>query len=136
MQRFRETGLTVGLTQACENGIPRDLTKALTVASGDDSPAYVGRDRARDLAVNVVLPFLHALNLHAPKLHTPGYPADAGPFPEIYWEVYRAFGKLQENDLTKEMSRRLLGAAWHDVADSARRQQGLIQLQRLLAGAS
>ena len=49
-------------------------------------------------------------------------------------EIYPKFGTLQENELTKEMSRRLLDPAWQGVVNSARRQQGLIQLHRLLTG--
>ena len=124
--RFGETGLTVGLAEACEAGKPGNLTEALTVAPGDGGPACVGRGRARDLAVNVALAFLHALGHGAM-----GQAGETSP----YLEIYRKFGKLQENDLTKEMSRRLLNPAWRGVVNSARRQQGLIQLHRLLTGA-
>ena len=115
--------MTAGLKAVCETGDSGKLTKALTVESQERfGGAYIGRDRARDLAVNVVLPFLDALD----------QPAGTGSF----LEIYRKFGKLQDNELTKEMAHRLLIPAWRGVADSARRQQGLIQLQRLLAGAS
>jgi len=119
--RFGEKGLTLGLAQACGEGGPVDLTGALTVPSGDRGPAYNGWDRARDLAFNMALPYLHALE----------------PIGEtgLFLEVYRAFGKLQDNDLTKEMSRRLLSPGWLGVVKSARRQRGLIQLHRFLTGA-
>jgi len=120
VSRFRERGLTLGLARACEAGGPKYLTEALTVPSIDHGPAYLGQDRPRDLAVNVALPFLHALEQAGGAGH--------------FLEVYRAFAKLQENDLTKEMSRRLLSPGWRGVVDSARRQQGLIQLHRLLTG--
>ena len=81
--------------------------------------ASIGRDRARELAVNVVLPFLHAL---------PGGGADG------YLDLYRRFGKPQENELTREMARLLLDPAWGQLVTSARRQQGLIHLHRVLAG--
>ena len=136
VQQFRKVGLTAGLRAICDANDHRNLTKALMKPSETGSGgAVIGQGRARDLAVNVVLPFLQAADLQT-----------AGQFDGIvapeafqegrYWELYRAFGKLQDNDVTKEMARLLLPPAWRPVANSARRQQGLIRLHRLLAGQS
>ena len=59
--RFLETGLVEGLRSIAATGKPSLLTSALAVPSGTgSSPASVGLSRARDLAINVVLPLLHA----------------------------------------------------------------------------
>ena len=84
-----------------------------------DGAASIGKDRARDLAVNVVLPFLHAWS---------GGGADGN------LNLYRGFGKSQENELTREMARLLLDPSWGRLVTSARRQQGLIHLHRVLTG--
>ena len=85
-----------------------------------------------------MLPFLQAADLQAvERFGTPDrIVAPEASYEGRYWELYRAFGKLQDNDVTKEMARLLLPLAWRSVANSARRQQGLIRLHRLLAGES
>lgn len=120
LDRYSQAGLTASLERAARSGSPKVLTASLTVA-GDDGQlvAPLGSGRARDLAVNVVLPFFHAL---------------AGGEVDDYIGLYRRFGKLQENELTREMARLLLDPSWGPLVTSARRQQGLIHLQRVLAG--
>ena len=102
----------------------------------------VGRGRARDMAVNCVLPFLHALGQLNGDRH----------LESATLEVYREFPKLQENELTREMSEQLLNPlqrrdtaeeaestrpntdrSWARLVQNARRQQGLLHLQHLLA---
>ena len=128
-----EAGLLAGLEQAVATGSPGKLTAALTVpADPGQRTAYVGATRAKDLAVNVALPFFHALA-----------PADDSS-PAL--QLYHNYGKLQDNELTREMAALLLtpGAGpgsemesepgWGKVITTARRQQGLIHLYRQLAG--
>ena len=146
VQQFRKVGLTAGLQAICDASDHRKLTRALMKpAENGSGGAFIGQDRARDLAVNVVLPFLQAADLKTTDQQT-AQPeavdrAGGAVAPEElhegrYWELYRAYGKLQDNDVTKEMARLLLPPAWRSVANSARRQQGLIRLHRLLAGES
>ena len=149
VQQFHKVGLTAGLKVICDADDHRKLTKALMKpAEAGSGGAVIGQGRARDLAVNVVLPFLQAVDLQPPDLKT-AEPQDVGRpdrpdrivgpealFEGRYWDLYRAFGKLQDNDVTKEMARLLLPPPWRSVANSARRQQGLIRLHRLLAGQS
>ena len=125
-----EGQLIRGLGKVVDRGSAAKLTSALTVAADPGQPtaglAYVGAARARDLAVNVVLPFFHAL---AEAENTGSSPA---------LKLYHGFGKLQDNELTREMATLLLepdaetGGA--KVVTTARRQQGLIHLHRQLAG--
>ena len=88
VSRFLEAGLVEGLRAAAATGKPALLTSALAVPSSTGSgPAFVGLSRARDLAVNVVLPFLHALaEIRQDSQET-----------EAHLETYVGFGKLQDN---------------------------------------
>ena len=108
------------LTALVAAGRPAALTAALTVAAGPgEKTAYIGPARARDLAVNVVLPVGHALTA-------------AGTETSPALSLYHAFGKLQDNELTRETAARLSVPA--SAAATARRQQGLLHLHRLLSG--
>ncbi|MDP6548892.1 MAG: DUF2851 family protein [Dehalococcoidia bacterium] len=122
LDRFIEEGLAAGLGRVASAGSPRELTLALE-AGGEK--AWIGRARARDLAVNVVLPFLHALGSR------PG----GGPSSGDCLALYRRFGKLQENELTREMAGQLVDPAWGGVLTTARRQQGLLHLHSLMGAA-
>lgn len=124
--RFCESGLIAGLQGAAANGDPKTLTKMLTVAAGDGKPALVGAARARDIAVNVALPFLHGYGTMT------GDHANA----ERMLDLYRRYGPLSDNEITRELAAALQEPAWGRIANNARRQQGLIHLQRLLAGAT
>jgi hypothetical protein len=114
-----------GLRDAATTGKPALLTSALAVPSGTGTgPASVGLSRARDLAVNVVLPFLHAVaEIRQDSQET-----------EAYLETYGRFGKLQDNELTREMSEQLFDPGWGEVVNNARRQQGLLHLKHLISG--
>ena len=123
-QLIRELG------QVVDRGSAAKLTSSLTVAADPGQPtaglAYVGAARAKDLAVNVVLPFFHAL---AEAENTGSSPA---------LKLYRGFGKLQDNELTREMAALLLEPGTEPggakIVTTARRQQGLIHLHRQMAG--
>ena len=84
------------------------------------------RQRARDIAVNVALPFLHGCSALS------GDHATA----RAILEIYRRYGPLSDNEITRELTASLQKPGWGRIANNARRQQGLIHLQRLLAGAT
>ena len=115
--RFLEQGLVAGL--AAEAISPKQLTAALTVEGGDGDTAPIGIGRARDLAVNAVLPLLHSLE---------------GREDSPYLETYRHFPKLQSNEVIREMAEQLLPGEWRSTVNSALRQQGLLHLAALLRG--
>lgn len=127
LARFADRGLLAAMANAAAQCNPSALTRALSVGSGGaHEPALIGPGRAGDIAVNAVLPFLHgwtALNGQAEKSRE-------------MLELYRKYGKLTENEITRELASALQPAEWGRVARTARQQQGLIHLQRLLAGAS
>ncbi|MFQ6030086.1 MAG: DUF2851 family protein, partial [Dehalococcoidia bacterium] len=125
LARFWETGLVAGLGSLVQSGSPSRLTAALTVkGDADQKAAYIGASRARDLLVNVVLPFFHG------RAALQGSGGDAAKCLQLYHQV----GKLQDNELVREMADRLMPGEGAGLLTGARRQQGLIHLQRLLGG--
>ena len=124
--RFADSGLVARMEQAAATGNPAMLTDALTVQDAAGKSAFIGSARARDIAVNVVLPFLHGQQVLAGN----------APVAEAMLDLYRDYGRLTDNEITRELAAALQEPGWGRVADNARRQQGLIHLQRLLAGAA
>jgi hypothetical protein len=80
-------------------------------------PALIGRSRARDIIVNVLLPFCLAWgSLSAQEwLH------------DVSLGLYQNHPEMEENWITRHMKEKVLGDA-AARKDSARRQQGLIEL--------
>ena len=117
LARFLERGLLDGLAGAAVS--PGQLVAALAVEQGRGGSAPVGRARARDLAVNAVLPLLHSLE-----------GVEESPF----FELYRRFPKLQVNEVGREMVEQLIPEPWRREISGARRQQGLLHLAALLRG--
>ena len=117
-ERDAEDGLLSFFDNAVNSGKPASLTGALAVkADGKNGLAYIGTGRARDMAVNVVLPFCHARQ---------------GGGDTVALALYRGFPKLQDNEVTREMKDRLLPPEWAGLVSTARRQQGLMHLHRQL----
>ena len=115
VDRYLDTGLSAGLRTAVERGGASALTEALAVRP------HVVRSRAREMAVNGVLPYFHALG---------GLTREGDP--RTIQELYRRFPKLPENDVTREMAR-LLSSRGHELEiNGARRQQGLIEMYRTM----
>lgn len=122
--RYLDKGLVEGLEQPVRHCSWRALVGAIETR-GDDGGALVGRGRAGDAAVNVVLPFFHARG----RLRRDASLRDAS------LKLYRDSPPLQENELTREMQYLILPPGWKGLACSAGRQQGLIHLYRLLTWA-
>ena len=117
LARHLDHGLSAGLAEAAKS--PKQLVAALSVDGRDGSAAPIGAGRARDLAVNAVLPLLHSL---------------AGSDESPHLNAYRRFPKLQGNEIVREMAEQLLPEEWRPTVNSARRQQGLLHLAALLRG--
>lgn len=119
LARYLKRGLVSGLLQLVreadvKNG-HRRLEKGLMITR-DDYGTLIGWGRAREMVVNILLPFSFAwgekeLGEHALAL-------------------YRSYPLLEENQITREMSRQLFGDFGYGVVNSARRQQGLIHLYK------
>ena len=87
-------------------------------------PWLVGSGRAGEVAVNVLLPFLHAL----------GSSADDPTLARRALGLYRRYPSTSSNRVTREMARQLGGARGAASARGACRQQGLIHLYRHWCG--
>lgn len=118
LDRYLDTGLARGLEEATRASSPRRLAEALTARP------FIGTSRARDLAVNVALPFLHARAAQG---------RDAG-LSRLCLEVYRAFPVTQDNEMTREVLRLLASRRAPLKLRYARQQQGLVQLYKGLLG--
>jgi hypothetical protein len=125
--RFRKDGLLNGLTnildKAAVDGNSWELEEALIVGSadpymsGEQNPAsLLGRDRAADIVINVLLPFAAAWGLVNLR------PALA----EKITGLYRGYPPPATNTLERHMSRQL--GIDGSLVNTARRQQGLIHI--------
>ena len=118
VDRYIESGLVRGLEEAVRLGEARRLVQQTTVEP------YIGRGRARELAVSVVLPFMYAWS---------GLRGDTS-LRELCHRLYAGFPKLADNDITREMVRLLSPEGDALEINGARRHQGLIHLYRIMTG--
>ncbi|NOZ56025.1 MAG: DUF2851 family protein [Calditrichaeota bacterium] len=143
--RFRQHGFADSFTkllrtlQRSRQRPARELEKLLTVESfgfwnqrdcfltgkprkGSNAPQLLGKDRARDIAVNVVLPTLAAV----------ADETDDGRLRATVNEIYRTYPHLPDNEILRTMRRRLLTAPPHKSTPTltAAQQQGLIYLYK------
>lgn len=112
MARIISECLDDGMADTFVAALSQGGAKALTVCL--EYRPHIGKGRARDILVNVALPFLHA---HAATTQETAL-ADAA------LTAYAAAPKLQDNEITRE-ARRLCNIG-SEVKMTARRQQGLI----------
>jgi hypothetical protein len=134
--RYRGEGLLAGLTGGLD-GMPADtahirLERLLLVTAGGywgrnldfglsggmGLPALLGKARAADIVVNVLLPFAAAWGRLNSRPELSGRAS----------EIYRSYPRLAENTLERHMLNQL-GTGKHPVS-SARRQQGLIHIYK------
>ncbi len=115
MERALDEGLKSALAGAVRRGTHRQVIDRLTAAP------YVGEGRARDIAVNVVLPFMFAWGSVTRDRELRG----------ASLEVFRRMPGLAENEITREMKRLLPSEV---DTRGARRQQGLIHLYKHMRG--
>jgi len=99
-----------------------DFGRPLSEGDASDAPtALIGKSRAGDMVVNILLPLLlaHAGRRDLPELR------------ETALAVYARYPKLADNHITRAMAEESLGPRKHKAINGARRQQGLIHLYRL-----
>ncbi|GBD11792.1 hypothetical protein HRbin23_01470 [bacterium HR23] len=111
LDRWWEGGLLAGICGTVGQG-PRRLEAALMVSSPLGGPALIGHQRARELVVSIVLPFLWAWAV---------YTGDA-PLRRAVWGVWKTFPPPEENTVSRAM-RALLPSP---LPNTARLQQGLL----------
>jgi hypothetical protein len=132
--RYREKGLLDGLEEKLQEAVEDSgscfLEQALLVAPDSHwgcyldfgiavsgiAPALLGKERAAEIVINVLLPFACAKGLAIQN--------------EKAMEIYRHYSAPAENTLVKHM-RRQLGISKPFIAN-ARRQQGLIHIYKTL----
>ena len=110
-----DEGLMSALAGAVRRGTHRQVIDRLA------APPYVGESRARDIAVNVVLPFMFAW----------GVVTRDRELRRASMELFRRMPGLAENEITREMKRLLPSEV---DTRGARRQQGLIHLYKHMRG--
>ncbi len=143
--RFCEHGFLGGLIRVVQAGrrriahLGKELAGYLIVEADDfwrthywfDAPSsgaisgggkLVGPLRAAEMVVNVVLPCLMAYAKET----------DDGQLQTLVAQVYAQAPLLAENAIVNEMGARLFGSPGKGLVDTARRQQGLIQLFKTL----
>lgn len=122
LARYMERGLVPGMLQLVTEAEPKKghqrLEQGMMVAGEGAEMAPIGRGRAREMVVNVLLPFSFAW----------GERESQGELKDQALELYRNYPKLEENQITRQMSRQLFGREGYGLMNSARRQQGLIHL--------
>ncbi len=120
LDRYLEEGLVTGMARLIHQRVPA-LQEGLTVRQ--DGRALVGPDRARELAINAALPFAVAWG----SAHSQPALAEAAT------ALYHKHPKATSNEVHREMAELLIPLPWRSTISGARRQQGLLHLQRLLA---
>jgi len=124
LSRFMNAGLLEGiiLSVAESHGDVRQLESIFTVSAPgtcpDDKRVLIGQGRAREIAINVVLPFVLAWAEASSQVELAGNA----------WALYRSCPRAGEYGVTRELAGLLAGNRASGIANSARRQQGLLHL--------
>lgn len=111
VDRALDEGFLSSLARTVRGGSHRPLIRLLAV------PPFIGEGRAREIAVNVVLPFMHAW----------GGIARDRELRNASMEILRNMPGLPDNEIAREMKRLLPPGV---DTRGARRQQGLIHLYK------
>ena len=132
LENHLEHGLARGMACLIHQGNPA-LLEGLTVRQdgGQSGRALIGPDRAKELAVNAVLPF--AVAWARPDGGHPSSQPGGPDLAEAATALYHKHPKATSNEVHREMAELLIPQQWHSTINGARRQQGLLHLQRLLA---
>ncbi|MCY4529971.1 MAG: DUF2851 family protein [Chloroflexi bacterium] len=115
IDRALDEGLVSVLARTVRRGTHRPVIDLLSV------PPFIGESRAREIAVNVVLPFMYTWG---------GITRDR-ELRSWSMELFRKMPGLADNEITREMKRLLPSGV---ETRGARRQQGLIHLYRHMRG--
>jgi hypothetical protein len=125
LARFRDEGLLEGVLRLVEESrsdIGRLEAGFMVGAENNSSEgerALIGQGRAREIAVNIALPFAFAWA---------GASLQVSLAEQALW-LYRIYPRSGENEITRGLTK-LLGSKASALVDSARRQQGLLHLDK------
>ncbi|MBM3925018.1 MAG: DUF2851 family protein [SAR202 cluster bacterium] len=121
--RYRD-GMITGLMRLVLQESGKTLEKGLMVDDPGGGPALIGHSRASDMAINVVLPFLHGW----------GSETDNKSLQGAALNLFQGWPSLQINSAISSAEEALFPERWLPLARGARGQQGVLHLQRLLRG--
>ena len=124
--RLSATGLVESAVGWVRGGSFKTIVLGLVVPDLSGGPALIGRARALDMSVNVILPLIHALGLQQKNAALTRESLD----------LFMTAPRLQPNRITREMEEILFPKPWRPLGGAAHRQQGLIHFHRLLQGES
>ena len=116
--RILDRLMDLGPAESIAVPIRRDDARGLS--SMLEARPFVGKGRASEIAVNVALPFAHAM----------AKARGDGELESASLEMFGRLPALQENSVTREMRRILVGAGKGIGPGGARRQQGLVHLYK------
>ena len=130
LNRWWQPGLLDEMVRRAVSGGVTELRAALVAKATATGTALIGADRAGEIAVNVVLPYLHAWG----RLHHRPEVAGAA------LRVYRNWPPLQTNEITRELEAQLAarrtrtaglkrpGGSPPQFGRTARHQQGMLHM--------
>ena len=125
LARFMDEGLLEGVLRLVEESrsdIGRLEAGFMVGAENNSSEgerALIGQGRAREIVVNIALPFTFACA---------GASSQVSLAEQALW-LYRIYPRSGGNEITRGLTK-LLGSKASALVDSARRQQGLLHLDR------
>jgi uncharacterized metal-binding protein len=125
LARFMDEGLLEGVLRLVEESrsdIGRLEAGFMVGAENNSSEgerALIGQGRAREIVVNIALPFVFACA---------GASSQVSLAEQALW-LYRIYPRSGGNEITRGLTK-LLGSKASALVDSARRQQGLLHLDR------
>lgn len=125
LARFMKEGLLEGVLRLVkESGSDIDMLEIGFMVDApegccDSERALIGHGRARDIVVNIVLPFAFAWAEANSQATTAK---------RALW-LYKVYPRSGENEITRGLTK-LLGSKASALVDSAQRQQGLIHLDK------
>jgi len=126
LDRYAEKGLLDGVLDLFEEA---DMhIKRLEAGLVLSAPGYcygsdrnlIGWDRAREIVINVILPFIFAW----------GESNSQKRMKERALDLYRVYPKAADYGITRDLAGRIFGGQASGLVKTARRQQGLIHLDR------
>jgi hypothetical protein len=126
LARFIESGLLQGVLRSINEDhvevrrIERIFMVDIPETKLNKRCVLIGEGRARELVVNIVLPFVVALS------EANGQAMQA----QRAWALYRSYPKAGEYGITRELAGLLTDGGSSRLVNSARRQQGLLHIAK------
>lgn len=126
LARFGEIGIFEGVLQSVAEahpgvgGLERHfiVRDPETWATGEHN--LIGQGRAREIVINVVLPFALAWAEASLEIK----------LAQQVWALYRSYPKVGEYGITRDLGKLLMGCGASEVVNTAQRQQGLIHVDK------